>query len=308
MHTAKKLSRLLETAKVVPCASASRIAIMSDCHRGDGSWGDNFLKNQHLFFAALTYYFHQGYTYIELGDGDELWENRNVGQIVTVHSDVFRLLAKFHCAGRFHMVYGNHDMAKKSRNFPQKYCQSCYNDREAARCARPLFPGLTITEAILLKNAGASSCGHGADILLVHGHQGDLLNDFLWKMARTLVRYVWKPIELLGFNDPTSAARNYQRKEATERRLSRWSARNRHLLIAGHTHRPSFPRPGESRYFNCGSCVHPRCVTALEIVGQTICLVKWTELTRPDMTLYVAREPLGEPVPISDYLEIARKY
>ena len=51
---------------------------MSDCHRGQGTEGDNFLKNQNLFLGALEYYNHRGFIYIELGDGDELCENRKI--------------------------------------------------------------------------------------------------------------------------------------------------------------------------------------------------------------------------------------
>lgn len=67
---------------------------MSDCHRGIGTSSDNFLKNQHLFFAALKYYYKRGYTYIELGDGDELWENRSMKNIVEVHDEVFEMFAQ----------------------------------------------------------------------------------------------------------------------------------------------------------------------------------------------------------------------
>jgi hypothetical protein len=56
---------------------SSKFIFFSDCHRGDNSWADNFSPNQLLMFHALTYYYDQGYTYIEVGDGDELWENRD---------------------------------------------------------------------------------------------------------------------------------------------------------------------------------------------------------------------------------------
>ena len=40
-------------------------------------------------------------------------------------------------------------------------------------------------------------------------------------------------------------------------------------------------------YCNTGCCVHPRCITALEIENGRITLVKWSVLTKPDKTLYV---------------------
>ena len=48
-------------------------------------------------------------------------------------------------------------------------------------------------------------------------------------------------------------------------------------------------------YCNTGSCVHPRCVTCIEIEHLRILLVKWTLATRPDRTLYVTREVLSGP-------------
>lgn len=69
---------------------------MSDCHRDSGNSRDNFLKNQYIFFEVPNYYYKKGFTYIELGDGDELWENRSMEQIIEVHSSTFELLSEFY--------------------------------------------------------------------------------------------------------------------------------------------------------------------------------------------------------------------
>lgn len=52
----------------------------------------------------LSHYYQSGFSYIELGDGDELWENRNMTQIIDVHSDVFWLLSRFYQADFFNSV------------------------------------------------------------------------------------------------------------------------------------------------------------------------------------------------------------
>ncbi len=67
----------------VPFYSSSRFVLISDCHRGCGNHNDNFLKNQNLYFAALNYYYEKEFSYVELGDGDELWENRSLSQSLT---------------------------------------------------------------------------------------------------------------------------------------------------------------------------------------------------------------------------------
>ena len=104
-------------------------------------------------------------------------------------------------------------------------------------------------------------------IFLLHGHQADFFNDSLWRLNKFLVRYLWKPLELIGVNDPTSAARNNKRKKQVEKRLIHWVKREKLMIIAGHTHRPVIPDPDEPLYFNDGSCVHPQCITAIEIAS-----------------------------------------
>ena len=294
MSTSAKLTHLYETAMSIPFNRASKFILMSDCHRGDGSWSDNFLKNQTLFFAALNYYYQRGYTYIELGDGDELWENRSMEQIISIHSDAFWLMSRFYEEGRLYMLYGNHDVVKKNPGFASRTCTSYYC--ESSRDYIPLFPGVHFPGGLILDNKE-----DGYKILLAHGHQGDLLNDTLWPAARFLVRYFWKHMELIGFQDTTSAAKNYKKKGRVERRLIKWVESEKHILIAGHTHRPVFPSPGEPPYFNDGSCVHPRCITGLEIFDGKICLIKWTTLSDEKQGLYVGRELLAGPAELSKY-------
>ena len=72
----RKLDQVYKHVPVIPFDSGTKLVVMSDCHRGQGNAGDNFLANQAVCFGALEYYFQKGFTYVELGDGDELWENR----------------------------------------------------------------------------------------------------------------------------------------------------------------------------------------------------------------------------------------
>ncbi|WP_330580781.1 hypothetical protein [[Clostridium] hylemonae] len=112
------------------------------------------------------------------------------------------------------------------------------------------------------------------------------------------MRYIWKPLEHIGFLDPTSAAKTTQRREnrAAAHRLS-WTTESSSYPV---THRPMIGTK-ESPYFNTGSCVHQRCITCIEITNRCMTLVKWTLRTRDDMTLYVGREELAGPVCIDEY-------
>lgn len=55
-----------------------------------------------------------------------------------------------------------------------------------------------------------------------------------------MVRYLWKPLELAGFKDPTSAARNYKKGTTVENRLIEWAKKNDKNVMMGHTHRPGY--------------------------------------------------------------------
>ena len=81
MSTRSRLDEIFRSAPVLPFDDGSKLVIMSDCHRGDGSWIDNFAHNQNIFYAALRHYFDNGFTYIENGDGDELWKFRCLADI-----------------------------------------------------------------------------------------------------------------------------------------------------------------------------------------------------------------------------------
>lgn len=291
----RRLAGVYREAKVLPYNDSSRFVLMSDCHRGQGNAADNFLPNQNLFFGALEYYNKKGFTYIELGDGDELWENRRMKPIIEVHSDAFWMMKQFYEDGRLHMMYGNHDIVKSKKKYWKKHCASYYCECE--RKDVTLFPDLEVKQSILLKHEEKKH-----QILLIHGHQGELLNDRLWPLARFLVRYVWRSLELVGVLDPTSAGNSHKIKDRIEKRLDGFARETHQIVIAGHTHRPFFSEPGEGYYFNDGSCVHPRCITCIEIEDDRISLVKWAVGTRQDRTLFVARTVLEGPEEISAYL------
>ncbi len=290
MSADRRLYAAFEQAPVLPLSASSRYILISDCHRGCGTNNDNFLKNQNLYFAALKHYYHHGYTYIELGDGDELWENRSFDAIKSIHNNVFWLLSRFYNEGRLLLLYGNHDIVKRSSRFAQKNCTyyPCSTCQE-----KELFPGMIFYPGAILKNTACDK-----EIYLTHGHQADFFNSVMWRTSRFLVRYLWKPLESAGILDPTSAAKNNTKKKKIEQTLTEWAKKNACILITGHTHRPMLDET--VTYCNTGSCVHPRCITCIEIERLQISLVKWTLGTRADRSLYVMREVLSGPFSLSN--------
>lgn len=311
MSYISRLHKAFEGAVRLPLNPCTKYVIFSDCHRGVGNANDNFLKNQTLYVAALQHYLRTGFTYIELGDGDELWENRSMEQIIEAHTPVFELLSHFYRQKRLYLLYGNHDIVKKDSRFLSKcygkYPCSCGNHTHLAN--KQLLSGIQVHEGIILE--ATSSPGtkqtqitkqtqlgkqpHVTQIYLTHGHQANLFNSTLWPLSRFLVKFVWKPLERLGFSDPTSAAKNYSSKEKTEKRLHRFAEKEGIMLIAGHTHRPLLSET-DLFYCNSGSSVHPYSITCLEIEDTHISLIKWALATGPDMRLYVSREVLSGPI------------
>ncbi|HHT38326.1 MAG TPA: serine/threonine protein phosphatase [Mollicutes bacterium] len=300
MRVSKRLSQVLQTSKEIPFDDTTKIIIISDCHRGDNSRSDNFAKNKNIYLAALRYYLKEDYIYIEIGDGDELWENKYLSTVINNHIDVFTLLSKFYRKKRLYMLFGNHDIIKRNRWLRKNIMREFYDEKRKKYIT--LFPHIEIDEGLILRYNET-----GDTIFLTHGHQGDFFNDNVWKLTRFLVRYVWKPLELIGVRNPTSAATNHNRQKSVEKKLISWSIKNKQMIIAGHTHRAVIPEVGEHLYFNDGCCTHPRHITCIEIVNGEISLVKWDVKFKENRTLYIDREIISGPTKLKDYFDSVDK-
>lgn len=290
----KKLDKIFKNSKIIHIDDNSKLVIMSDCHRGAGDNYDNFIKNKNIFEAALLYYYNKDFTYIELGDGDDMWEVKNYEDIIQVHLDTFKQLKKFYNENRLIMIYGNHDIVKRYPTILEKYFYK-YHDK-ITKQDEILLEGLIVHEALILNYKNN-------DIFLIHGHQVNFLNNTLWQFSRILIRYIWKTLEHISTKDPTSAAKNYGITKKTEKKLNKWSNKNNKILITGHTHRPIFPKIGQSLYFNDGSCIHPNGITCLEIENGNITLVKWEFKVNRNELISVKRKILDGNEPIISFFK-----
>ncbi|MEX1376760.1 MAG: metallophosphoesterase [Eubacteriales bacterium] len=286
-----EITNAFDKAKEIEFDSSSKIVMMSDVHRGTGGKSDDFVKNKDIFYNALKKYYDEGYTYIELGDGEELWENVKINKIINANLDIYRLMQKFYNENRLYMIFGNHDMDKKNKKYVEENFYSYYDFKEGKR--KTLFPDIEIHEAILLKNEN-----YIKKILLIHGHQADFFNYNLWYFARFLLRYFWKPLELIGVQDPTRPAKSQQKKLRVEKKLTEWIAEHNQMVIAGHTHKAVFSDIGIPPYFNDGSCVRKSGITAIEIEDCKIRLVKWSSKGNGE-----ERETIAGPEKLKKYLK-----
>ncbi|PKO12265.1 MAG: serine/threonine protein phosphatase [Chloroflexi bacterium HGW-Chloroflexi-10] len=295
MSTFTRLNQAFQKAKRIQIDDSTRIIFFSDCHRGDYGWADDFAKNQNLFYYALTYYFNDGFTYIEMGDGDDLWKNHHFPDIFNAHRQVYELMSRFYLNNRFHMIFGNHDIERSYPRFVENTMFSYFDETSAQ--VRPLFPNIEISEGLVLQHTPT-----GRELFVVHGHQGDLLSDIIWPVGRFFVRVFWRNLQLFGFADPTSAAKNFTKALRVDRKLIHWSSVNRKMIIAGHTHRPRFPALDHVPYFNTGSVVSPYCITGMEIRHGQIAMIRWC--VKPDFggTLRIVRDVMQGPQPMDAWL------
>ncbi|MBN2026119.1 MAG: metallophosphoesterase family protein [Actinobacteria bacterium] len=272
MSTSSRLTKVYRLAKDMEGDyKTGKFIFFSDCHRGDNSWGDEFADNQNVYFHALEYYYNKGFTYVEVGDGNELWENEKFETISKAHGDVFWAFGKFKEEKRLYLIWGNHDMMfKDPERVRNKHKYFDLHDDPGKK--RNLLAGIEFHEGLKLKSEGSDKV-----IFITHGHQGTLLSDRLWKVGKWFVRHGWKWLQCIGVKDPTSPAKNNKKLKKDETRYKQWIRDNKNqMVIMGHTHRPAFPsEEGDKPYFNCGSCVHPRCITGIEIEDGRISLVKW---------------------------------
>ncbi|UCF70856.1 MAG: serine/threonine protein phosphatase, partial [candidate division WOR-3 bacterium] len=196
MSTSTRLSEVFASAEVIPFNNSSKFIFLSDCHRGDNSWADDLAHNQMLLWYALKRYLDDGFTYFEVGDGDELWENSNFDDIREAHSHLFWLMSEFHEDGRLYLIWGNHNNDWRKDDTVRAKLYEYYDEREVE--IKPLFNGIRVHEGLVLRHEDS-----GHKIFVVHGHQGDLMSDRLWHMARFCVRHVWRHLQMFGVNDLT---------------------------------------------------------------------------------------------------------
>ncbi len=309
--------------QIIHFGPQDKFILFSDCHRGDASWKDDYAPNRNLHLYALSDYLRKGFTYIELGDGDELFENKNFDAIAFAHRDTFYQMRDFYhmafnesgddqqAIPKFYMLYGNHDIQRRDPQVVKDHFDTFYIEyEEPDKRYKKMFPNLKVHEGLILRYED-DAVSH--DVFLVHGHQGDWFNDYLWWLALIVVRYIWGPLQqFIGWRDPTMPPKPYYvDKWGVQQRMTEWVASEKQMMICGHTHHSHFTVPIDSEgnanplYFNTGSCVHPRAITGIEIQDGAISLVKWELAPRAeDGVLHIVRGVLEGPTPLLAYRKV----
>ncbi|HLF82177.1 MAG TPA: metallophosphoesterase [Anaerolineales bacterium] len=266
----RRLSQVLETAITIPIDDSSKFVFFSDLHRGNGSRSDSFLPNARLFLHALTHYERNGFSYVEVGDGDELWKGWPIEAIRQAHRRLFDLLHQMDLEQRLHLILGNHDLKRKTNLRIEK-------------------DGLPAQEGLVLKHEPS-----GHKLFVVHGHQADITNDYLYFVAHRAVRFSYHVRERLQQLCCSGHAEPKIKMGKLEQRLMDWVSVCHQMIICGHTHRQAFPQNGGPAYFNTGSGIVPGVITGLELRNGALVPIRWTE---PRRDCYV-RQQVGPSRPL----------
>ncbi|MGL5379581.1 metallophosphoesterase [Clostridium sp.] len=297
------LDNVYEKSNEVEIDNNSKLVFISDVHRGDGTYYDSLLPNKNIYKTAISYYFRNGFTYVEVGDGDELWKNKNFNDIAYIYEDIFKILNKFKEKNRLYIIYGNHDIIKKNENFYIKEYRALRKiGADYGKEFLKFIKDLKFYEGIRFNYLKINE-----SFLVTHGHQVDFINSTLWRYSRFLVRYVWKFLNgIAGFKDPTSPARNNIKGDKVDKKLEKYARESQRMIICGHTHNSRMPGKYEPPYFNDGCCVLPFAMTCIEIEKGKISLVKWSVEAQENGVLWVKRKAISAAQSLEEYLLWAR--
>lgn len=281
-------------------AATDRFIILSDQHKGARDGSDIFAKAAGNYLAALKYYNQENFSYINLGDSEELWENTFLA-VKKHNKKTFDAEQRFLDREAFIKIFGNHDLYWDNDPLAIVSLAQLYDQHIK------VYEG-----AILQTTVGKNKLA----IYLTHGHQGDLQSDGNW-FSKWFVSDIWAPFQAYLRINPNTPANNDTLKTDHNRIMYEWSAKRKNtILITGHTHQPVFrslteleilyEKLGKAKgaeaaelqarinnlhlktwrqpdfkgyldsYFNSGCCCFDDGdITGIEIADECIRLIKW---------------------------------
>lgn len=264
---------------LTPDLLSAKFIIFSDQHKGDRSAADDFKTNEPNYLAALNYYNENGFSFINLGDSEELWKF-GAEKILPLNKVALAAEAAFQ-PDRFYKTFGNHDLIWK-------------NQPDVFLLLRNYFTiPLNVYEGIVLKLK--TSLGE-LNMFFTHGHQGDTMSDNNG-FSTWLVAHLWLPLQRFLDININTPSKDFSMRNEHNIMMSEWSSRKKNLiLVTGHTHCPVFatgkyydhpsnyipgrePAHVKPSYFNTGCCCYADGdITGIEIANGFIRLIKWNKL------------------------------
>jgi len=203
---------------------SGRFIILSDQHKGAKDLADDFRNTESNFMNTLRYYYDEGFTFINLGDCEELWE-ATPSQVIEKNRQTLLEEARFHAASRYYRIFGNHDL---EWNY----------EIQRLLYLKPIFgPTLAVNQGLLLTTTHKEK---PYSIFLAHGHQGDRRSDGN-AFSKWFVAAIWTPIQRFLEIQVDRLSDSFELVDKHNILMYEWSATNKDLLfISGHTHKPVF--------------------------------------------------------------------
>jgi len=262
--------------------STKKFIIVSDFHMGIATHYDNFLHNSKLVYFALKYYERNNYTIIVNGDFLELWVNKNIETIKYVHQDIFEILNKANQKGNLVYIAGNHD---SMMFYHPERLKTRFSLRSRTNIAC-LNVSVYLSAKIIRKDK--------PDILVMHGHQPSFFNFYAIPFLRWGIRYIYRPLEVMGMRDPTRERLSNLELGRIDEQLTRYAKEKNCIIVAGHTHSSVCEKTGH--YYNDGTVIMPRCATLLELENNTFSLIRWDIHIKKKGVLTARRKVLVERI------------
>ncbi|MBC7849136.1 MAG: metallophosphoesterase [Chitinophagaceae bacterium] len=309
---------------VVPFNIAdAKFVIVSDQHKGGRDFADDFRLAENNYRTALQYYYDKGFTLISVGDCEELWEN-TPSKVIETNRLVLLEEARFLQQGRYHRMFGNHDLEWKYEIQQNLYLKPVFGDK------------LKVCEGLLLNT---THNGQEYNVFITHGHQGDQKSDGNW-FSTWVVAALWTPIQRFLEISINTTSDSFELIDKHNVMMYEWSATQKNMIfVSGHTHKPVFAsldhvdrlnkqllkatelkepaaiklledelkfRQAEyagkkfhktlaiPSYFNTGCCCFADGdISLIEINGDNISLVKWQEENKVSERIVLEHAPLS---------------
>jgi len=204
--------------------NTGRFVVFSDQHKGARDYADDFAIAENNYLAALDHYYTNGFTFINLGDCEELWENKP-DLVMKTNKRALQSELRFLKEERYYRIFGNHDLEWKYPFQQVLYLKPIFGD------ALKIYEGIELT---------TDYNGKTYSLFMTHGHQGDKRSDGS-PLSTWLVAAIWTPIQrFLNININTTSD-SFALVDAHNIIMYDWSATQKDLLfISGHTHKPVF--------------------------------------------------------------------
>lgn len=201
-----------------------KFIIFSDQHKGAGDLADDFHLAENNYLTALKFYFENDYSFINLGDCEELWETTPKKAIEKNRISLFEE-AKFLQKERYYRIFGNHDLEWKYTIQQNQFLKPIFGEK------------LKVYEGIILQ---AEYNNKAYSIFLTHGHQGDKKSDGN-AFSKWVVAAIWTPIQRFLEISIDSVSDSFELVDKHNIIMYDWSATQQdNIFISGHTHKPVF--------------------------------------------------------------------